>query len=202
MRHKTTLCRAHAHLPGWLGRYTPDIWKSVGFDAQDMLRWTALTCAAVLGALLAVPAHAQWKWRDKNGQVQYSDLPPPAGVADADILQRPNATTQRRPSAPALAASGAASGAPALAPKGSDPELEAKKRKTEQEAVAKKKAEEDKVAAARADSCARAREQMRTLDSGIRIARTNEKGEREVLDDAARAAEARRARDIMASDCK
>src|SRR5215213_4585274 len=43
-------------------------------DPENMHRWTALTCAAVLGALLAVPAQAQWKWRDKNGQTQYSDL--------------------------------------------------------------------------------------------------------------------------------
>jgi hypothetical protein len=164
-----------------------------------MHRWTALTCAAVLGALLAVPAHAQWKWRDKNGQVQYSDLPPPAGVAEGDILQRPN-VSQRRAPAPPLPGASAAS-AP-LAPKGSDPELEAKKRKTEQEAASKKKAEDDKVAAAKADSCTRAKEQVRTIDSGVRISRTNEKGEREYLDDSARAAEAKRARDIVASDCK
>ena len=43
---------------------------------------------------------------------------------------------------------------------------------------------------------------MRTLDSGVRIARTNEKGEREFMDDAARAAEAKRTQDIIASDCK
>src|SRR5689334_25397952 len=110
-----------------------------------MHRWTALTCAAVLGALLAVPAHAQWKWRDKNGQTQYSDLPPPAGIAESDILQRPSAA-QRVTSAAAPAASGAASGAPALVPKGSDPALEAKRRQAEQEAAAKKKAEDEKLA--------------------------------------------------------
>ena len=168
-----------------------------------MARWTALICAAALGALLAAPAQAQWKWRDKNGQTQYSDLPPPADVADSAILQRPNGAQQRRaaavstPTVPASAASG-----PALMPKGSDPELEAKRQKAEQEEAAKKKAEADKVAAAKADNCTRAKAQMRTLDSGIRIARTNDKGEREYLDDAARADEAKRTRDIIASDCK
>jgi hypothetical protein len=165
-----------------------------------MHRWTALTCAAVLGALLAVPAHAQWKWRDKNGQTQYSDLPPPAGIAESDILQRPSAAQRTAPAA-AVAASGAASG-PSLAPKGSDPELEAKRRKSEQEAAAKKKAEDEKIAIAKADNCLRAKAQVRTLDSGARIARTNDKGEREFMDDAARAAEAKRAQDIIASDCK
>jgi len=167
-----------------------------------MHRWTALTCAAVLGALLAVPAQAQWKWRDKNGQTQYSDLPPPAGVADSDILQRPNAGQRRAVTTTPVAASGAASGTPALAPKGTDPELEAKRRQGEQGAAAKKKAEEEKVAIAKADNCLRAKAQMRTLDSGARIARTNEQGEREVLDDAARAAESKRTREIIASDCK
>ncbi len=168
-----------------------------------MHRWTALTCAAVLGALLAVPAQAQWKWRDKNGQTQYSDLPPPSGIAESDILQRPTAAQRGAPVAAgaAGAASGAASGA-ALAPKGSDPELEAKRRKAEQEVAAKKKAEDEKVAIAKADNCLRAKAQMRTLDSGIRIARTNDKGEREFMDDAARAAEAKRTQDIIASDCK
>ena len=163
-------------------------------------RWTAFTCAAVLGALLAVPAQAQWKWRDKNGQTQYSDLPPPPGIAESDILQRPTAA-QRAGAAGAVAASGAASGA-ALVPKGSDPELEAKRRKTDQDAAAKKKAEDEKVAIAKADNCLRAKAQLRTLDSGVRIARTNDKGEREFMDDAARAAEAKRTQDIISSDCK
>jgi len=165
-----------------------------------MHRWTALTCAAVLGALLAVPAQAQWKWRDRNGQTQYSDLPPPAGIAESDILQRPTAAQRAAPAA-AVAASGAASG-PSLAPKGSDPELEAKRRKSEQDVAAKKKAEDEKVAIAKADNCLRAKAQVRTLDSGVRIARTNDKGEREFMDDAARAAETKRAQDIVASDCK
>jgi hypothetical protein len=164
-----------------------------------MHRWTALTCAAVLGALLAVPAQAQWKWRDKNGQTQYSDLPPPPGIADSDILQRPNANQRL---APAAAASGAASGAPSLAPKGSDPALEAKRRQAEQEVAAKKKAEDEKAAIAKADNCLRAKAQVRTLDSGVRVARANDKGEREFMDDATRAAETKRAQDIVASDCK
>ena len=167
-----------------------------------MHRWTALTCAALLGALLAVPAQAQWKWRDKNGQTQYSDLPPPAGVAESDILQRPNVTQRRAPVGAPAAASGAASGVPALAPKGSDPELEAKRRQAEQDVAAKKKAEDEKIAIAKADNCMRAKAQVRTLDSGVRIARTNDKGEREFMDDAARAAETKRAQDIVASDCK
>ncbi len=169
-----------------------------------MRRWTPVVIAATLGLALALPAHAQWKWRDKAGQTQYSDLPPPAGTADADILLRPNAGQRRATAAPAVAAaaSGAASAAPRLAPKASEPELEAKRRKVEEEAAAQKKAEEARMAVARADNCVRAKAQVRSMESGVRVARTNEKGEREFLDDAARAAEAQRSRGVVASDCK
>ncbi len=166
-------------------------------------RWWKVVVAAC-GLALAVPAEAQWKWRDKGGRVQYSDLPPPAGVADQDILQRPT-DPQRpvtaRPAAPPPPAASAASGV-GLAPKTVEPELEAKRRKADEEKAAKAKAEEQRLAAARADNCSRARAQLRTLDDGVRIARTNAQGEREILDDKGRADERKRTMDIVASDCK
>jgi len=68
--------------------------------------------------------------------------------------------------------------------------------------AAKQKAEDEKAAVAKADNCLRAKAQMRTLDSGIRVTRANDKGEREFMDDSARAAEAKRTQDIIKSDCK
>ena len=168
---------------------------------NTMNSWHIAALVATLGLTLAVPASAQWKWRDKAGQTQYSDLPPPAGVPEGDILQRPAAASARR-SAPVAAPASSASAAPLTAARASDPELEAKRKKAEQDVVDKKKADEAKAAAARAENCTRAKAQMRTLDSGQRIARTNEKGEREILDDAARAAEAERTREVLASECK
>lgn len=166
-----------------------------------MKRWNIVALAAFLGLTLALPASAQWKWRDKTGQTQYSDLPPPPGVPESDILQRPNANAARRAAA-SVAPASAASAAPLAAARASDPELEAKRKKAEQEVADKKKAEEAKIAAAKADNCGRAKANMRTLDSGVRMTRTNEKGEREFLDDAQRAAEAKRTREIIASDCQ
>jgi Domain of unknown function (DUF4124) len=161
--------------------------------------------AALLGLAVALPAAAQWKWRDQTGRTQYSDLPPPAGTAEKDILQRPSTTSSRAAArAPVVAASAAsaASAAPLVAARASDPELEARRKKAEQDVLDKKKAEDAKLASNRADNCARAREQMRTIDSGMRMARTNAKGEREVLDDSARAAEAARTRGVIASECR
>ena len=167
-----------------------------------MHRWTVVVLASLLGATLALPAAAQWKWRDQRGQTQYSDTPPPLGTPEKDILQRPASPAARRDSVVATAAASAASGAPTLAPKPVETELDAKRKKAEQDLADQKKIEEAKVAAVRADNCARAKAQMRTLDSGVRVARTNEKGEREFLDDKARAQETARTRDTMTAECK
>ena len=83
-----------------------------------------------------------------------------------------------------------------------DPELEAKRKKAEADAAAKQKAEEQRVAAAKAENCSRAKAQLTTLDSGIRIARANANGEREFLDDKQRADETKRTKDVISADCK
>jgi hypothetical protein len=155
-------------------------------------------------SLIALPAAAQWKWRDKGGHVQYSDLPPPSGTADSDILGRPGPSTRRSaPTNAAPAAVPASALATASAPRSTDPELEAKLKKAEAETAAKNKAEQERVAALRRDNCSRARAQMSTLKSGIRLATTNAKtGEREFMDDKQRADETRRIQDVISIDCK
>ena len=164
-----------------------------------MPHWTVWVVAGVVASAFALPAEAQWKWRDASGRTQYSDLPPPPGVAEKDILSRPALS---RPVAPVAASAASTPASAGLSVKGAEPELEAKRKLAEQAEADKRKAEEAKQAAVRADNCQRAREQIRTLDSGIRIARVNPQGEREVLDDAARAEEARRARQTASADCR
>ena len=155
-----------------------------------------------LAALLSLPfvAHAQWKWRDKDGRVTVSDRPPPRDVADKDILARPQAA--RRATLAAAPASGASAAAAETPKTALDKEVEARKRAAEQEQSAKAKADETKIAAQKAENCQRARGHQAALEGGQRIARLNEKGEREVLDDKGRADELRQARDVIASDCK
>lgn len=164
-----------------------------------MKHTSRLLLVALLGAAMATPSIAQWKWRDKDGRVQYSDRPPPPGVAENDVLSKPAGARVVAPAPAGLTP--AASAAPQPAVRASDPQLEAKKKQQEQEESAKRKAEEEKVAKAKAENCQRAKSYQRTLDDGIRIARTNDKGEREILDDAARAKEAERNRQVIASDC-
>lgn len=163
---------------------------------SPLLRATALALAL---AAAATTAQAQWKWRDKSGQVNVSDRPPPMDVAEKDILARPTPESVRRP-APAPAASAASAATPARGPL--ERELALRRRAAEQEQSAKAKAEEERVAAQRAENCRRARNHVAALESGQRMARVNDKGEREVLDDRGRADELRQAREIIASDCK
>ena len=162
---------------------------------------------ALIAASACPVAEAQWKWRDGRGAVQYSDVPPPQGTPEKDILERPRGSSRPAPvaAAPASAASASAGGP---VPAGIDPELEAKRRKAEIERVEKegkeataRKAEEERVSLVRADNCKRATSALKSLDDGVRLSRTNEKGEREVLDDKARAEESARMRQVIAADC-
>lgn len=161
----------------------------------------------VLTCLLSLSATAQWQWTDKDGRKVFSDRPPPADVLEKDILKRPNA---RAPASPGKTDASQASVAPAAAQpandapalKGIDKELTAKKKKAEEAEAAKRKADEEKRLKAIAENCLRAKRAKATLDSGVRVARTNEKGEREVMDDAARASELERIQTVIASDCQ
>lgn len=155
--------------------------------------------AVLLACCLALPAQAQWKWRDKDGRVTASDLPPPRDVLDKDIILRPPEVRRT----PAKADRAASATAPVATIKGPlEREVEARKLAAEQQQTAKAQADEERLRVQRAENCRRARGHLAALDSGQRIARVNDKGEREVIDDRVRADEQRQARDVITSDCR
>lgn len=160
----------------------------------------------LLGLVVAGSAQAQWKWRDAKGNVQYSDLPPPPGVLEKDILQRPPSATRNIVVVPVgQAAAPASAPAPkpaASAPSKAEQEAAARQKQEQDREAAKRKEEERKVAEARRENCSRAQASLRDLQSGMRISRTNEQGERSYLDDNQRQAEVDRARQVIASECK
>jgi len=78
---------------------------------------------------------------------------------------------------------------------------EAKKKQAADMEAAKKRAEEEKITKAKIENCARSKQAKATMDSGVRIGRVNTAGEREVMDDTARAAEVKRVQAVMAADC-
>ncbi|MFO1339504.1 MAG: DUF4124 domain-containing protein [Burkholderiaceae bacterium] len=167
---------------------------------SSFARLGLLAMALALGST-AVLAGSIWKWRDKDGRVQVSDRPPPVDVPDKDILQRP---TGARAPMPAPAATAASDAGGDVVVRG-DPALEAKRTKAEAEKAAAEKAKKDADKAkrdhARLETCQRARNQLAALEGGQRMARVNDKGEREVLDDAGREAEIARTREIANSSC-
>ena len=166
---------------------------------------TALPLVACLLALAAAGAHAQslWKWRDASGQLHISDTAPPAGTPAKNIISGPPGGVPPAPSsltpatAPAASAPAAASSAPSALDK---KKMAADAQKAEKEA-ADKAAADAQNAAVRKDNCARAQASLSNLQSGQRIARVNDKGEREIMDDSMRATETRRAQDAVASSC-
>jgi hypothetical protein len=158
---------------------------------------TALSLAACLLLIAAGGAHAQsvWKWRDASGQLHISDTAPPAGTPSANILQRPAGGIAPPPAAtPAPSASEAAVS-----------DLERKKKAADKAAADKAAADkadvDQKNAAIRADNCQRAQNELSGLRAGNRYSTTNAKGEREAMDDAARAAEIKRVQDVVTQNC-
>lgn len=154
---------------------------------------------------MPLAASAQWQWIDKDGKKVFSDQAPPPDVPDKNIVRRAGAPNPRAalpastPAEPAVAAALPAASGPR--PAGVDKDLEDKARKAEDAEKARQATEAQKLAKAREDNCGRARQGKATFDSGIRVARVNAQGEREIMDDKARATEQRRLQSVIDSDC-
>lgn len=128
----------------------------------------------------------------------------PTGAPTGSPAARATAAPQYGDIKPAETKAPAAASAPAAsaASKPADNAAEQKAKQAEAAEAAKRKEIEAKNAAVQAENCRRANEAKASLSSGMRIAKLNDKGERIVLDDKARAEEMKRADDIIASECK
>ncbi len=160
----------------------------------------ALTCLAVVGT-----AQAQWKWRDAQGRPQYSDTPPPPGTPDKDILQRPASARQHIVIAPVGATPASAASAPQPAPSApskADQEAAARKKAEQEKQEARKKEAESRAEAQRRENCRNAQSNLRSLQNGARLTRTNEQGEIIFMDDAQRQAEVARMQQLVSTECR
>lgn len=176
----------------------------------------AMIAALVLAGLWSAPSEAQWAWKDGNGRVVYSDRPPPSEIRAANIMRQPSTQPLANP-APAgsplddaakatdakssESKSAEVKNAPNALKTVAEREMEFRKRQQERAESEKKVADEQTKAATKTAECDRARGYMKSLDDGVRITRTDANGNREFLDDAARAAEADRTRKIIQSAC-
>ncbi|AMM26307.1 DUF4124 domain-containing protein [Variovorax sp. PAMC 28711] len=168
----------------------------------------------VLGLVCVLPlaAHAQWQWVDNAGKKVFSDQAPPPDIPEKNIVRRAGGASSRPALAPVTPPSDAVAGTPlaaparsasgAVRPSGVDKELEEKTKRAEDAEKARQAAEAQKLAQAKAENCNRARQSKATYDSGIRVARLNDKGEREIMDDKARAEEQQRLQTVISGDCK
>jgi Domain of unknown function (DUF4124) len=165
---------------------------------------TPVRLVLVLGAALiaTLPAAAQqlYKYTGPDGKVQYSDRPPPDGrkaekVTSSRLSSVPGGTTT------AAAASGDA--AKSTAPKTAAEQDQAfRQRRIDAEEKAKKDEKLAQDQQQKAESCAGARRELAGLQSGARVARLNEKGERVFLDDAGVQGEITRLEREIAGGCK
>lgn len=168
---------------------------------MNMFRAAILALVCVSSPL----AFAQWQWVDKDGRKVFSDQPPPSNVPADKITRRPGnrpAPADADPVAADAAASAKASAASMPRVTGKDRELEDKKKAVAAAEAEKKKQQDEQNAKARAENCSRAKQAKATIDSGMRLTMINAKGEREIMDDAARTAESKRLQGLIDSECK
>lgn len=169
-------------------------------------RVLAVALALACGAL-PLAATAQWQWVEKDGRKVFSDKAPPPDIPAKNIVRQPG---MRAPLAGPDAVSATASATPAPAPSaanvpklaGKESELENRRKQALAAESDKKKAQENEDKTAQADSCRRSRESKAAFESGVRVARTNDRGEREILDDSARAVELQRVQAVITRDCR
>lgn len=144
-----------------------------------------LVCATSLAA-----AQSIYSWKDANGQVHYSDMPP------AEAKTR---TIRQAPLAPANAQNSAR---PVITETYAEKEQAFRKRRAEA-AEAEDKARKDKAEDERKQKeCADLRRYLAGVTGGQRMGRYNDAGEVMMMDDDERAAEAEHTRATLERNCR
>jgi hypothetical protein len=149
----------------------------------------------LIGFAAQMPSGAQqlYRWVDENGRVQYSDRPPPPGASSqTQIKKKPRSSSQ----------AAASRDQQAPAPKSyAEQEAEFRKRQVEKAEQEAKEKQEKQAAAERKRQCDEARNYLGGLKAGAQFVKYNAAGEREYLDDKARAEEIKRAEKTVAAAC-
>ncbi len=150
--------------------------------------------AAVLLATATVAAQV-YKWVDKDGKVQYSDMPPPPAATKADAKKLNTGASAPVPD-------GADPKAGANAPKTAQEKArEADKKNKDEAEKARKDEEAQKAAKMNEERCKAARRYKGDLETGRPIARNNDQGERSFMSDEERSAELAKANAAIADAC-
>lgn len=153
-----------------------------------------LLCLLILPALASAEIY---KWKDKDGRVRYSDVPPPSNIPQESLygkkIPKPTGLAPLAPvegDATAAANRDKAATAKAAADKSKVDKAPLSKEdaaaKRAKEAEQQKKADEAKQAELKLkeENCKAAKSNLATYTNGGRISKTNEKGERNYMGDA------------------
>ena len=156
-----------------------------------------LLCTALAATFIALPAGAEiYQWTDASGKKVISDKPPPGQLPQ---VKEPN-TEAAEPGEPQNEVS--ANSEAKKEKTWADREMEFRQRKLEQAEKQEKAKQEAAAADEKKAYCDGERRRLKSLESGIRIATMNDKGEREFMEDAQRAKEVEKARNNLSSRCQ
>ncbi len=183
---------------------------------RHVATFVALGYALVLTGFSNTAGAETYIWKDANGKTIISDSPPPRSSKQARTVGGNGKASGY--TLPAKESGGADANAAAPAseppPPGATPstppqpktmadrELEFRKRQLEAKDREEKAAKEAQDKAQRREECARASQYLEALRNGQRIARYNDKGEKEILGDEQREAEIARAKQAADNLCK
>jgi hypothetical protein len=157
--------------------------------------------APLVLCLLATPGWAElYKWTDENGNIHYSDQPPPSSIKKSETIKHPK--LPHAPAAPA-APPDTVGAKPAAPPKTvSDQEMEFRKRRLQQAEGEAKAQKEAQAVEEKKRNCQRATEQVQAFERGGRITRYGPNGEQIYLNEQELQAEVVNARKAAESWCK
>ena len=152
---------------------------------QPRLLALLLICAVPM-----VSAQSIYSWKDANGRVHYSDSPPPDAqtrkLRDMPITPPGTATRGQAPAQETYV----------------EKEQAFRKRRAEAAEAEEKARREEVQEQNRQQMCNGLRQQLAGLESGQRIARFADNGERVFMDDNERAAEIEKTRGYIDKNCK
>jgi len=166
------------------------------------MRTATIAVFTILACLMSGAQAQVFCWNTKDGKRQCGDTPPPGVKATA--LRTPSAPAA--PPAPAGAKDAASKDAAAKdAKKGpqtpAEQEQAYRKRQLDAEKSRDKEQQALQDAETKKQNCERAREALRILESGQRIARVDKEGERYYIDEAQTAQESEKARQAVQRSC-
>ncbi len=136
------------------------------------------------------------KWVDVQGHVHYSDQPPPP-EAKAETLRSASDSEGTAGTSGVTATS-----APAAPKTIAEREAELKKVQQAKQAAADQAAQKQAAADAVKANCANAQQNLRTLQSGVRMVEIDAKGEHSYIDDTQRQQRIEKAQQEISNLCK